>query len=93
MQRFHSIGQWSFPGGHLDQGEDIFPCAERETYEETGLRIRATKIIAVTNDFFADADKHYVSIFVKAERINSQQQPQVSVDSAGSGAKRKLTDG
>jgi 8-oxo-dGTP diphosphatase len=71
------IGQWSFPGGHLDQGEDLFTCAERETLEETGLEIRATKVIAVTNDVFVEANKHYVTIFVKGERVDPQQQPQV----------------
>jgi 8-oxo-dGTP diphosphatase len=75
--RLLPIGQYSFPGGHLDQGEEIFACAERETFEETGLKIRATKIVAVTNDVFVDADKHYISIFVTAERIDGEQQPQV----------------
>ncbi|KAH7109302.1 NUDIX hydrolase domain-like protein [Dendryphion nanum] len=69
-------GQFSFPGGHLDQGEDLFTCAERETFEETGLKIHATKIIAVTNDWFVDANKHYVSIFVQAKRVDAEQEPQ-----------------
>ncbi|PVI00799.1 hypothetical protein DM02DRAFT_592290 [Periconia macrospinosa] len=68
-------GQYSFPGGHLDQGEEMFACAERETLEETGLKIRATKIVAVTNDIF-DADRHYITIFVEAERLDPLQQPQ-----------------
>ncbi|KAF2706436.1 hypothetical protein K504DRAFT_536647 [Pleomassaria siparia CBS 279.74] len=69
-------GQWSFPGGHVDQGEELFACAERETLEETGLKIRALKIVAVTNDVFTEANKHYISIFVKCERIDPQQQPE-----------------
>ena len=75
-------GQWSFPGGHLDQGENLFACAERETLEETGLAIRALKVVAVTNDIFSEPDKHYISIFVKSERIDAQQQPQVRIDVA-----------
>jgi len=71
------IGQYSFPGGHLDQGEEIFACAARETFEETGLQIRVKKIVAVTNDVFLDANKHYISIFVEAERLDATQQPQV----------------
>ncbi|KAF2689005.1 hypothetical protein K458DRAFT_399856 [Lentithecium fluviatile CBS 122367] len=70
------IGQWSFPGGHVDQGEDLFACAERETFEETGLKIRATKIVTVTNDIFVEENKHYISIFMKCERIDPRQQPQ-----------------
>lgn len=77
VQLFRTIGQWSFPGGHVDQGEDLFACAERETLEETGLKVRAVKVVAVTNDVFVEANKHYVSIFMKCERIDPQQQPQV----------------
>ncbi|KAF2734693.1 hypothetical protein EJ04DRAFT_534775 [Polyplosphaeria fusca] len=69
-------GKWSFPGGHLDQGEDFAACAERETMEETGLRIRALEVVAVTNDVFVDAGKHYISIFMRCERTDAQQQPQ-----------------
>ena len=58
----------------------MFACAERETLEETGLNIRAIKIVAVTNDVFAKENKHYVSIFMKCERIDPQQQPQVRID-------------
>jgi len=60
----------------------VFACAERETLEETGLKIKAIKIIAVTNDVFVEENKHYVSIFTKCERIDSQQQPQVRTDIA-----------
>jgi ADP-ribose pyrophosphatase YjhB (NUDIX family) len=79
-QRLSPLGtnQWSFPGGHLDQNESFFGCAERETLEETGLRIRATKILAITNDVFEDAGKHYVSVFVRAERVDGEQEPVVS---------------
>lgn len=46
--------------------------------EETGLRVIARKIAGVTNDKFADMDKHYVTIFVDCDREDEQQQPQVS---------------
>ena len=34
-------GLWGFPGGHLELGETLFACAERETLEETGVRVAA----------------------------------------------------
>lgn len=38
-----------FPGGHLEFGETYFHCAEREALEETGLRVKAVRMITVTN--------------------------------------------
>ena len=70
-------GQLSFPGGHLDYGEEIFACAERETLEETGLVVRGVRIIATTNDIFVESSKHYITLFVQCERVDPQQQPQV----------------
>ena len=32
-------GKWSFPKGHPNEGETEFETAERETMEETGLRL------------------------------------------------------
>jgi ADP-ribose pyrophosphatase YjhB (NUDIX family) len=32
-------GVWGLPGGVPDEREDIVSCAERETFEETGLRV------------------------------------------------------
>ncbi|KAK9778479.1 hypothetical protein SCAR479_04501 [Seiridium cardinale] len=69
-------GHWGFPGGHLEQGEDFFDCVERETLEETGLEIRATKVVGLTNDKFSELNKHYVTVFTKCERKDKQQQPQ-----------------
>jgi 8-oxo-dGTP pyrophosphatase MutT (NUDIX family) len=32
-------GKWSFPKGHPEENEEEIPCARRETYEETGIRV------------------------------------------------------
>jgi len=32
-------GQWDFPGGHTDPGEDIMEAALRETREEAGIEL------------------------------------------------------
>lgn len=33
-------GTWTFPGGYVDRGEPVDRAAVRETWEESGLRIR-----------------------------------------------------
>ena len=61
-QRSHGAGTWSTPGGHLDFGETPTECAIRETEEETGVRVSRVEFLAVTNDVFANAGKHYITV-------------------------------
>ncbi|KAH7021495.1 NUDIX hydrolase domain-like protein [Microdochium trichocladiopsis] len=69
-------GHWGFPGGHLEQGEGFFECVQRETLEETGLHVLATKVVGVTNDVFNELDKHYVTVFTECSRQDNGQQPE-----------------
>ncbi len=39
-------GAWSFPSGTVEEGEDIFTTAVRETMEELGVEATAEKTIA-----------------------------------------------
>ncbi|KDN71219.1 putative NUDIX domain-containing protein [Colletotrichum sublineola] len=71
----HGAGTIQLPGGHLEFGEPFFLCAERETLEETGLRVRGTKLVAVTNDVFGDLGKHYITIFVRCELEDADAEP------------------
>ncbi|KAI0881561.1 NUDIX hydrolase domain-like protein [Annulohypoxylon maeteangense] len=73
----HGAGTWQFPGGHLEMGESFFACAERETLEETGLKVIAEKVFAVTNDVFDQETKHYITVFVTCRRVNENDQPEV----------------
>jgi len=48
----HLGGAWEFPGGKRRRGERGRACAERETREETGLRVRAgAEIARVRHDY------------------------------------------
>lgn len=40
---FHPQRPWGLPGGWIARGEDPARTAEREIYEETGLRVRALR--------------------------------------------------
>jgi len=40
-------GRWCLPGGHMESGESAAETCEREVLEETGLKVRATKLLGV----------------------------------------------
>ena len=63
----HGDGAWAFPGGHLEFMETIEECAKRETKEEMNLNIKNLKTVTLTNDFFPEENKHYITIFVTAK--------------------------
>ena len=65
--RAHGENAWQFPGGHLEFGETVEACAQREVGEEAGITIRNIVPCGYTNDVFIDAGKHYVTLFVSAD--------------------------
>lgn len=83
-------GTWQLPGGHLEHGESVLVCAEREVLEETGLKVQGVKIVAVTNDVFEEAGKHYITLFVHCEMEDKAAEPQVRRDT-GIGTRTELT--
>ena len=54
------------PGGHLEFGESFETCAERETLEETGLKISDVRYLNATNSVFTAENKHYITVFMGA---------------------------
>lgn len=71
----HGEGDWNFPGGHLEFGEEVIDCAVRETKEETGLDLENARIGPFTNDLFTQENKHYITIFVIG--YSTQGEPQM----------------
>ncbi len=63
----HGDGTWSIPGGHLEQFETLEQCAIREVLEETGVRVKNPVFVDITNDFYQTDQKHYITIFMRAE--------------------------
>ena len=39
--------RWCLPGGHMESGESAAEACEREVWEETGLKVRATRLLGV----------------------------------------------
>lgn len=40
-------GRWCLPGGRMEAGESAAEACEREVLEETGLRVRARRLVGV----------------------------------------------
>lgn len=66
----HGHGQWAFPGGHLEFGETLAECAQREVAEETGLIITNIRRGPITEDFFPAENKHYITIILIADYVS-----------------------
>jgi 8-oxo-dGTP diphosphatase len=63
-QGAHGTGAWSIPGGHIEFGESFEDTARREVKEETGLDIKNIRFGAITNDYFPEEGKHYISVWM-----------------------------
>ena len=55
----HGIGEFSFPGGHLEYKESIIDCAKREIAEECGVEVENIEFLMAGN-VRAYLPKHYV---------------------------------
>ena len=74
---FVITGTWGLAGGHLEFGESFETCAARETFEETGLKIRDVRFLTATNSILKAENKHYITIFIGAV-CEEGAEPQVS---------------
>lgn len=59
--RSHS-GEVSLPGGRLDDGEDHYQAAVRETHEELGVEPSAVRVLGRLDDAWSGAGNHLVPV-------------------------------
>lgn len=60
-------GKWYLPAGRIETGEKIVEAAQREVYEETGLNIRVTTLLAVES-----ANGSWFRFVVTGEVLNGE---------------------
>ena len=61
-------GLWVFPGGYMEQGETVPQAAERETFEEVGLKVRATSPLGV----YSYSDSNVVVIVYRCAVVGGE---------------------
>ena len=47
LTRREDNGRWCLPGGGMDSGESAAETCVREVFEETGLQVKATKLVGI----------------------------------------------
>ncbi len=57
---------WMLPGGGLDFGETFAGCAEREVQEETGLQIKAERMLYISEAICPRGSRHVLNVFMLA---------------------------
>ncbi len=73
-------GQWCVPGGYMEPGESLTEACAREVLEETGLRVRVGRLIAVYTTphrllAYADGNRwQLVVLHFEAEPVGGEAQ-------------------
>lgn len=63
---------YSFPGGHVERGENIYDCAVREIKEETGLDVKNLTYCGTVHWVNRENDERYLCFMYKTTQFSGQ---------------------
>ncbi len=61
---------WYIPGGQLEGEETLLQCAEREVFEETGLVVKAGRLVNVLECLDIERDIHRICFYFETRLIS-----------------------
>jgi len=81
LGRERADNRWSMPGGFADVNYSPTAVAEKEVFEETGLRVKANRLLAVVDTDkhnFPPLEYHYYKLVILCDYIDGD--PQGSIE-------------
>ena len=75
-------GQWAFPGGSIDPGENPVQTAFRELEEEVGLKLPADRLLGCLDDFITRSGFHITPVVIwggMTQQLHKNEQEVASV--------------
>jgi 8-oxo-dGTP diphosphatase len=80
----YGAGQWCFPCGYVEWGEDIRTAAAREVLEEAGVEVEIGNVLQVASNFH-EPDKPTVGVWFSARLRDPTTIPRAGDDAAAVG--------
>jgi 8-oxo-dGTP diphosphatase len=72
-------GRWALPGGFVEEGETVEKAAEREAFEETGIKVKLVKFVGVYSDPKRDP-RGTISVAFLAKPLSKEVKGDVEVE-------------